>query len=793
MKNKKIVFGIVLFLLIGLTVFTFANSKDNEKVLDPKPSVDDKQDNDDNKPGKDDKDDNNDQNVEKPSTPNYSNNTTYSDPYDVSERLAYEEALLAVEKAESTKDYADIDKAYQLVNDLTYKKDELLERLDNLVDIYDAMLFLEIMENDVLAAKTKDDLDNVRAFKENVGIVELVNRLADENLKEKLSIRLDDLLVILNDEVSPKVEIDDVLVEEEIKFINDKFTPVINDDNDFTATLDGNPYVVGEEIASDIDTAVDDSEYELIIIDKAFNETKIIFTVDKTNPVLTIKDELDQPIIAPITNKKVMVNVDEKNLDYVLIKKIMVVDEQEEIIEIKEERATFDLSEYGDGVYEIQVFDKAGNTSEIIEITMDTTLPSVNIEYSETTTTTKDVVATLTSDEEITITNNDGKNEYIFAANGTFTFEFTDKAGNIGSITATVENIDEENKMVTFSNNGGSAYVKEFASEVTILKENTQAISYVISKLASEEDIITVFTSGNGVVTPTIVDNKFDIHVNDMSGELYIWVKVIDENGEVSYHRTANSFKADHIPPTAKVSYSTTEFTTGDVIATLVEVSEEITVINNGGKMEHTFTENGSFTFNFVDKAGNTNSVTATVTNIDRTAKQVTFSNNGGETYVNQLATTVSILEENVQEIAYLLTSATTLEDATLAFANETPVVVELASIVDQKFDITIDDANGEYYLWVKITDKAGNVSYTRSEKQFLLDCVPPTASVSYETLEDGSVVATLTNPSKKITVTNNEGKLEHKFTANGTFTFEFIDDAGNIGSAMATVDSITE
>ncbi len=794
MKNKKIVFGIVLFLLIGLTVFTFANSKENEKVLNPKPSVDDKTNDDDTKKPTQDDDKNND--VEKPSnptTPSNNNNTTYSDPYDVSARLAYEEALLAVEKAESTKDYTDIDKAYQLVENLTYKQDELLERLDNLVNIVDAMLFLEIMENDIALAENKDDLDSVRDFKENVGVIALINKLTDEAIKEELSNRLNELLVLLDDETSPKVEIDEVVVEEDEKFINSKFIPVITDDNDITATLDGNPYILGDEIASDIATALDDSKYELVIIDKAFNETKIIFTVDKTNPVLTIKDELDQELIDPITNKNVIINVDEKNLDYVLIKKTIITDGQEEIVEIKNENATFDLSEYGDGRYEIQAFDKAGNKSEIIEITIDKTAPVVDIEYSTTETTTKDVIATITSNEEITITNNEGKSEYTFINNGTFTFEFIDKAGNVGSITATVNNIDEENKMVTFSNNGGSKVVKGFETDVTILKENTKDISYVISTVSSEEEIVPVFTSGNGVVTPIVIDDSFTISVNNMSGELYVWIKVVDQNDEVTYHRTANAFITDHIPPTANVDYSTTDFTIGEVIATLVDVSEEITVLNNGGKMEYTFKENGSFTFQIADKAGNTSSVTATVTNIDKEAKKVTFSNNGSATYVNQLATTVSILEENVKEVSYLLTSAVTLDDAKLAFTSETPVVVALADITNQKFDITIDDANGEYYLWVKIVDKAGNESYTRSENQFLLDSIAPTASVMYETLADGSVVATLTNPSEHITVTNNEGKLEHIFTTNGSFEFKFVDDAGNVGSVIATVDSITK
>ena len=72
------------------------------------------------------------------------------------------------------------------------------------------------------------------------------------------------------------------------------------------------------------------------------------------------------------------------------------------------------------------------------------------------------------------------------------------------------------------------------------------------------------------------------------------------------------------------VTYSTEEWTNGEVVATLVP-SETVTVTNNNGSFEYTFEENGTFTFEFVDKAGNEGTATATVTNIDKEAKGVTI------------------------------------------------------------------------------------------------------------------------------------------------------------------------
>lgn len=65
--------------------------------------------------------------------------------------------------------------------------------------------------------------------------------------------------------------------------------------------------------------------------------------------------------------------------------------------------------------------------------------------------------------------------------------------------------------------------------------------------------------------------------------------------------------------PTAKIAYNITESTTGSVTAKLVNPSTEITITNNDGKDTYTFTKNGEFTFEFVDKYGNKGSAVAKV------------------------------------------------------------------------------------------------------------------------------------------------------------------------------------
>lgn len=63
------------------------------------------------------------------------------------------------------------------------------------------------------------------------------------------------------------------------------------------------------------------------------------------------------------------------------------------------------------------------------------------------------------------------------------------------------------------------------------------------------------------------------------------------------------------------ITYSTTERTEGSVIATL-HIEEGATITNNNGENTYIFTENGEFTFEYVDVDGNAKTATAKVRNI---------------------------------------------------------------------------------------------------------------------------------------------------------------------------------
>ena len=66
-------------------------------------------------------------------------------------------------------------------------------------------------------------------------------------------------------------------------------------------------------------------------------------------------------------------------------------------------------------------------------------------------------------------------------------------------------------------------------------------------------------------------------------------------------------------------------------------------------------------------------------------------------------------------------------------------------------------------------------------------------ATINYSTTESTTdpVIATVTFNKEGINITNNEGKNTYEFTENGEFTFEYVDEAGRIGSITAKVDWI--
>ncbi|EKD25486.1 MAG: hypothetical protein ACD_80C00046G0013 [uncultured bacterium (gcode 4)] len=218
------------------------------------------------------------------------------------------------------------------------------------------------------------------------------------------------------------------------------------------------------------------------------------------------------------------------------------------------------------------------------------------------------------------------------------------------------------------------------------------------------------------------------------------------------------------------ITYSPTGFTSGNIIATLTWLDPTYMIINNFWSEFITFTGNGSFIWQYVDKQGTTWYITATVTWIDIT--QPTFA---GVSSWSQYSGNVTI----------------TFADANLSWATLSGLNWNTYYSGNFQNGSTVT-SDGKYIFTVR--DKAGNSTWAIFTIN--TDVTPPTAYVTYSpgswTWTNQDVIATLTWFSEiGVTITNNSWSANYTFTDNGSFLFTFQDTAGNIWFATGTVNWI--
>lgn len=431
--------------------------------------------------------------------------------------------------------------------------------------------------------------------------------------------------------------------------------------------------------------------------------------------------------------------------------------------------------------------------------------PKAKVRYDIWSKTNHDVVAELVdATRPVTVTNTDnGETTHTFTENGSFTFEFADAAGNEGSATATVDWIDKTppamsveysateptsddvvatlsfsepveiisdsgvitaddgTQTLTFTDNG--SVVVEFADEVGNTARQTVSVSNIDREAPTARIRYSTTDITEGKVVATCVPDKEgtqilseggDTHTFDANGEHTF--EMLDAAGNIGY-ATAEVTWIKHVP-VMHIEYSNSEPTRENVDATLVVESGNIRIMNNNGRNTYTFTDSGSFDFEYLDEDGMSGRVTATVDNIDKEAPTAIVS------YDKETAT-------NTRVVATITPS----EEVTITSEGGTS-----HTFVD----------NGEFEF--TFVDRVGNEGSAIASVDWI-DKVAPTATVSYSTTDitEGEVIATI-EPSEEITVTKPaDGSLSHTFTTNGTYTFEFMDAAGNKGSATAAVSWI--
>lgn len=315
---------------------------------------------------------------------------------------------------------------------------------------------------------------------------------------------------------------------------------------------------------------------------------------DTTFPVITkVKDD-------SYVNHSVSPKVYDDYLDTVVLTKdgVVVENYQDNMHELSH-----------DGKYVLTATDESGNQTTV-EFTIDTTEPSIQVKsssigvdgfYSKIDFQLRDNIGlarVIVNDKEykregkINDLNFQNVNNYVEGLN---TVIVEDLAGNQTTYTFTLDTIA---KKVQYAFDGPYHYAKRHDVGVTILEENVKEVYYVFTEYQKEYQVEEIFNNGKAVnVSDEVQNNKFTAVLQNTNGKFYLWTKVVDKAGNVSYTKSSNPYKIDTLVPSITLN--------GEANITLnygadysdagVIVSDNIKVASQSTTIEYATSENGQW------------------------------------------------------------------------------------------------------------------------------------------------------------------------------------------------------
>ncbi len=417
--------------------------------------------------------------------------------------------------------------------------------------------------------------------------------------------------------------------ETKVTFTIDKTSPIVtgvtdgklyNADrivtfNEGTATLNGNPFVSGSTVAQD-------GDYTLIVTDAAGNATTVIFSLDKTVPVVTgVTDQGNYNVDRTIT-----FNEGTATLNGIPFTSGMIVSEEDE--------------------YTLIVSDAAGNETTI-RFAIDKTDPVVTgVADGESYNTTKTIVfneGTATLNGSPFLSGNSVSQE------GDYTLIVTDAAGNAATVTFSLDKTfpvvtgvtdgSSYNADRTISFNEGTATLNgsAFVSGGLVSEEGDYTL---IVKDAADNEITIAFTidKTNPLVTG-VADNGlyntnrtilFDEGTATLNGNPFVSGSTVEQEGDYTLIVTdaaGNSativFSLDKTSPVVTGVTDETSYNSDRTIT----FNEGTATLNGSAFVSGGLVgEEGDYTLLVTDAAGNETTVRFTV---DKTDPIVTGVNNG--------------------------------------------------------------------------------------------------------------------------------------------------------------------
>lgn len=583
MDKKKIAIIALVFIFLGTMIFAFANPRDEELKGNSKPSEvdkdkttdDDKQDDeeDEEKEGETEKLEEENNNTNTVVNTNNGNNTDVVVDY-------YKLALEAVEKAEASLVQNDVDSAKDLINNVTTdQKDDLLDRINDVQNIIDFDKLLKVLENKTNSSTNKDELNDARDFNISNSIADKLNSLKDSANKTGFEERYNTVLLILKDVNNPVVN-----GVTEGEYTNRELEIEVVEDTEYVITLDGEAYELG--------TSIGEGVHVLKVVDKAFNETVVNFTIDRTAPTAEISYSTTE-----LTNKDVHVT--------------LTASEEVEVLNAgtwnpKEGYATKFKKAYNENkTQEVTIKDRAGNSSvvEVAVNNIDQTKPQV-LEIKQQYEDKQDgriKVTIITSEEifgeNIGVSNNTGwikvsETEYYtyYFRTKDVTLNFTDKAGNPGTYSFTVDKTAPTVVLKKYTKDNKGQVVEPGYYDFSL-------VAYV-----EDSDVASIKLNGEDYIPGTEISERKDyvLEVKDKTGNPTIINFTIDKDHPI-IEINGKEYKKDN---SEKIYFK-------ENVAPIIEDANiESIKLNGEDYISGTeISDEKEYTLEAIDKAGNKTSI----------------------------------------------------------------------------------------------------------------------------------------------------------------------------------------
>ncbi|MBB3113920.1 hypothetical protein FHS18_006035 [Paenibacillus phyllosphaerae] len=284
---------------------------------------------------------------------------------------------------------------------------------------------------------------------------------------------------------------------------------------------------------------------------------------------------------------------------------------------------------------------------------IDDTAPQGTIEYRITERTSGNVPVQLASTSEpVVILNNAGQSTFVFTENGSFTFMFRDEAGNMGSATATVANIDKSSPKVkivrsyaygtnnsetfgTIEDNGNVVLASGVKLEV-VKDDNSDKTIRVIggdSSVVVEKNGTVSFTVADEYGNTTVVKTEVDNVASDAIAPETISYAFVDEAGNPIPDQQIVTINGEqYAKGRMKVTLSGKLEAPNKVFAGVKPIMENGAYTNQISGDDGTysyarvFSANGTTQIGISDLLGRTSKVAVTVKGLDNKAPELTLN-----------------------------------------------------------------------------------------------------------------------------------------------------------------------